>query len=50
MGPKKYPGYSKGYYSVYFEDTDRIKLELVHVPGFRKTVHYRREGLVLNVF
>ncbi len=31
-GPKEYPEYSKGYYSVYFEDPDRIKLELAHVP------------------
>jgi len=31
-GPKEYPEYSKGYYSVYFEDPDRMKLELAHVP------------------
>jgi hypothetical protein len=31
-GPKEYPEYTKGYYSVYFEDPDRIKLELVHIP------------------
>jgi catechol 2,3-dioxygenase-like lactoylglutathione lyase family enzyme len=29
-GPKEYPEYRKGYYAVYFEDPDRIKLELVH--------------------
>jgi len=29
-GPKEYPEYRKGYYAVYFEDTDRIKLEFVH--------------------
>lgn len=34
-GPKEYPEYSKDYYSVYFEDPDRIKLELAHVPVFR---------------
>ncbi len=34
-GPKEYPEYSKGYYSVYFEDPDRIKLELAHVPVFK---------------
>lgn len=34
-GPKEYPDYSKGYYSVYFEDPDRIKLELVYVPDFK---------------
>ena len=31
-GPKEYPEYSKGYYAVYFEDPDRIKLELAYVP------------------
>jgi catechol 2,3-dioxygenase-like lactoylglutathione lyase family enzyme len=32
-GPKEYPDYSKGYYAVYFEDPDRIKLELLtHSP------------------
>lgn len=31
-GPKERPEYSKGYYSVYFEDPDRIKLELVFGP------------------
>ncbi len=31
-GPKERPEYSEGYYSVYFEDPDRIKLELVHAP------------------
>ena len=34
-GPKAYPEYSKGYYAVYFEDPDRIKLELAYVPVFR---------------
>ena len=29
-GPKAYPQYSPNYYSVYFEDPDRIKLELMH--------------------
>lgn len=33
--PKEYPEYSKGYYSVYFEDPDRMKLELAHVPMLR---------------
>jgi len=37
-GPKAYPYYSKGYYSVYFEDPDRIKLELAYVPIFRKPI------------
>lgn len=34
-GPKEHPEYSKGYYAVYFEDPDRIKLELAYVPVFR---------------
>ena len=37
-GPKEYPDYSKGYYSVYFEDPDRIKLELAYIPEFRKPI------------
>ena len=39
-GPKEYSEYSKGYYSVYFEDPDRIKLEFAYVPesrGFEET-------------
>ena len=31
-GPKEWEGYDPGYYAVYFEDPDRIKLELVYVP------------------
>lgn len=31
-GPQEY-GYSPGYYAVFFYDPDRIKLEIVHVPG-----------------
>ncbi|MBI2592903.1 MAG: VOC family protein [Candidatus Colwellbacteria bacterium] len=31
-GPKEYPQYGKGYYAVYFEDPDRIKLEVVYIP------------------
>jgi len=34
-GPKEYPDYSKGYYAVYFEDPDRLKLELAYVPVFK---------------
>lgn len=30
-GPKEY-GFGKGWYSVYFEDPDRIKLEFVFTP------------------
>ena len=32
-GVKEWPDYDQGYYAVYFEDPDRIKLELVYVPG-----------------
>lgn len=28
-GPKEYPEYHKGYYAVFFEDPDRVKLELM---------------------
>jgi len=31
-GPKEWKDYDPGYYAVYFEDPDRIKLELVYVP------------------
>ncbi len=31
-GPKEYPEYKKGYYSVYFEDPDRLKLEFKYMP------------------
>ncbi len=31
-GPKFRPEYRKGYYSVYFEDPDRIKLEFLNWP------------------
>ena len=27
-GPRKYPEYAPGYYAVYFEDPDRIKIEV----------------------
>jgi catechol 2,3-dioxygenase-like lactoylglutathione lyase family enzyme len=32
-GAKEWMEYDEGYYAVYFEDPDRIKLELVYVPG-----------------
>ncbi len=32
-GAKEWQDYDPGYYAVYFEDPDRIKLELVYVPG-----------------
>ncbi len=31
-GPKDYPEYRPGYYAVFFEDPDRLKIEIVHVP------------------
>jgi catechol 2,3-dioxygenase-like lactoylglutathione lyase family enzyme len=30
--PREFPEYSPGYYAVFFEDPDRLKLEVVHVP------------------
>lgn len=30
--PKEYPEYNEGYYAVYFEDPDRIKLEVCFIP------------------
>jgi catechol 2,3-dioxygenase-like lactoylglutathione lyase family enzyme len=32
-GPKAYPEYAPGYYAVFFEDPDRIKLEVVYNPS-----------------
>jgi hypothetical protein len=31
--PREYPEYRPGYYAVFFEDPDRLKLEVVRVPG-----------------
>lgn len=31
-GPREYPEYRPGYYAVFFEDPDRVKLEVVHIP------------------
>ena len=31
-GPKEYPDYRGGYYAVYFEDPDRVKLEYAFIP------------------
>jgi catechol 2,3-dioxygenase-like lactoylglutathione lyase family enzyme len=30
--PREFPEYSPGYFAVFFEDPDRIKLEVAHVP------------------
>lgn len=31
--PRIFSEYKEGYYAVYFEDPDRIKLEIVYIPG-----------------
>jgi catechol 2,3-dioxygenase-like lactoylglutathione lyase family enzyme len=31
--PREYPEYRPGYYAVFFEDPDRLKIEVAHVPG-----------------
>jgi catechol 2,3-dioxygenase-like lactoylglutathione lyase family enzyme len=31
--PREFPEYAPGYYAVFFEDPDRVKLEVVHVPA-----------------
>lgn len=31
--PRDYPEYHHGYYGVFFEDPDRLKVEVAHVPG-----------------
>jgi len=33
--PREFPEYAPGYYAVFFEDVDRIKLEVAHVPPRR---------------
>ncbi len=30
--PREFPEYRPGYYAVFFEDPDRLKLEVAHVP------------------
>ena len=30
--PRDFPEYRPGYYAVFFEDPDRVKLEVAHVP------------------
>jgi catechol 2,3-dioxygenase-like lactoylglutathione lyase family enzyme len=32
-GPRDYPEYRPGYYAVFFEDPDRLKLEVTHLPS-----------------
>jgi hypothetical protein len=31
--PREYPEYRPGYYAVFFEDPDRLELEVAYVPG-----------------
>ncbi|MGH7400115.1 MAG: VOC family protein, partial [Candidatus Rokuibacteriota bacterium] len=31
--PRDFPEYRPGYYAVFFEDPERLKLEIAHVPG-----------------
>ena len=31
--PREFPEYAPGYYAVFFEDPDRVKLEVAHVPA-----------------
>jgi glyoxylase I family protein len=31
--PREFPQYRPGYYAVFFEDPDRLKLEIVHFPA-----------------
>ena len=33
--PREFPEYRPGYYAVFFEDPDRVKLEVAHVPALR---------------
>jgi catechol 2,3-dioxygenase-like lactoylglutathione lyase family enzyme len=32
-GPREYPEYRPGYYAVFFEDPDQLKLEVAYVPA-----------------
>ena len=48
-GAKEFPEYREGYYAVYFEDPDRIKLEVTYIPSkneFKGTIV--EESLVDN--
>jgi catechol 2,3-dioxygenase-like lactoylglutathione lyase family enzyme len=31
--PREFPEYRPGYYAVFFEDPDRLKVEVVHIPA-----------------
>jgi catechol 2,3-dioxygenase-like lactoylglutathione lyase family enzyme len=43
-GPAQHDEYRKGYYAVYFEDPDRLKLEVVTAPSF--SLSYKGEKRV----
>ena len=35
--PREFPEYRPGYYAVFFEDPDRLKREVVHIPELTST-------------
>jgi len=37
--PREFPEYAPGYYAVFFEDPDRLKLEVAHIPHLVETPH-----------
>jgi len=37
--PREFPEYGPGYYAVFFEDPDRLKLEVAHVPQGLEAPH-----------
>jgi glyoxylase I family protein len=37
--PREFPEYRPGYYAVFFEDPDRLKLEVVHIPAAANPAH-----------
>ena len=37
--PREFPEYRPGYYAVFFEDPDRLKLEVVHIPAGPARAH-----------
>ncbi len=41
--PRLFPEYRKGYFSVYFEDPDRVKLEVVYFPKARPSKKTRKK-------
>src|SRR5690242_20679130 len=36
--PRDYPEYEHGYHAAFFEDPDRIKLEVTYKPGFKERI------------